>query len=85
MRQRILAQGAKLVVHGKVWNDADVLARKMLADQQGAVYIHPFDHPDLWLGTTEQLDAFSFTHLIVRSLYHHHRGGLAQALPRGQA
>jgi L-serine/L-threonine ammonia-lyase len=50
MRQRILAQGAKLVVHGKVWNEADVLARKMLAEQQGGVYIHPFDHPDLWLG-----------------------------------
>ncbi|MCO4744966.1 MAG: pyridoxal-phosphate dependent enzyme, partial [Proteobacteria bacterium] len=48
MRERIAAEGAEVVVHGAVWDDAHALAVE--AAKQGGALIHPFDHPDIWEG-----------------------------------
>jgi len=49
MRSKIQAEGAEVIVHGKVWDDANEFALK-LATNPNSAYIHPFDHPDLWEG-----------------------------------
>jgi L-serine/L-threonine ammonia-lyase len=49
MQDKIRALGATIIVHGKVWDEADVLAREMAKDVWSC-YIPPFDHPDLWEG-----------------------------------
>lgn len=48
-RQRIIGEGANLIVHGAVWDEADAHARKLVEDT-GATYIHPFDDPAVWQG-----------------------------------
>lgn len=48
-RDMLAGQGARVVVHGKVWDEADLAARAIVADT-GAVYVPPFDDPDLWDG-----------------------------------
>jgi L-serine/L-threonine ammonia-lyase len=45
MRRRIEAEGARVIVHGEVWDDAHQHAMSL----DGAL-IHPFDHPDVWDG-----------------------------------
>lgn len=49
MRRLIERQGAELIVHGEAWDEADQEARR-LCQQTGAVYVPPFNHPDLWEG-----------------------------------
>lgn len=49
VRERIILEGASVVVHGEVWDVADVYANK-LSKQVGGAYIHPFDHPITWRG-----------------------------------
>lgn len=49
MRRRIGALGARLLVHGRVWDDAAAHARD-LAEAPGSAYVPPFDHPLLWDG-----------------------------------
>ncbi|NXQ53312.1 SDSL protein, partial [Anthoscopus minutus] len=41
--------GATVEVYGKVWDDANRRARE-LAETEGWVSIHPFDHPLVWEG-----------------------------------
>jgi L-serine/L-threonine ammonia-lyase len=48
-RQLIQQEGATLIVHGKVWDDAHAYGLE-LAAEQGADYIHPFDDPIIWHG-----------------------------------
>lgn len=55
VRKRIEDEGAAVVVHGKVWDEAHACALKMAA-QPGAVYIPPFDHPTLWRGHASMID-----------------------------
>jgi L-serine/L-threonine ammonia-lyase len=43
------AEGAKVLVHGDVWDETDVFARD-LAEREGGRYIHPFDDPIVWKG-----------------------------------
>eukprot|EP01103_Thecamoeba_quadrilineata_P008095 TRINITY_DN1787_c0_g1_i3.p1 TRINITY_DN1787_c0_g1~~TRINITY_DN1787_c0_g1_i3.p1 ORF type:complete len:192 (+),score=26.44 TRINITY_DN1787_c0_g1_i3:26-601(+) len=40
---------ANVIVHGKVFNEADKFARE-LAEREGSQYIPPFDHPHVWQG-----------------------------------
>lgn len=47
MRARIEEEGARVLVHGDVWDDAHAHAVEIA--EPGA-YIHPFDHPDVWDG-----------------------------------
>ncbi len=48
-RERIAAEGATVIVHGRFWDEADMLAREIVS-QTGAAYIHPFDDADIWHG-----------------------------------
>lgn len=41
MLEKIRAQGAEVMVHGANWNEADELARSMVAAEEGAEYIPP--------------------------------------------
>lgn len=49
MVKKIEEEAAQVIIHGKDWNEADLLARK-LALEPGAFYISPFDHPLIWKG-----------------------------------
>ncbi|KAL6080155.1 L-serine ammonia-lyase [Balamuthia mandrillaris] len=49
MMDKIRQQEATVVVHGKVWNEADAVAREM-AKKEDTAYIPPFDLPDIWEG-----------------------------------
>ncbi len=49
MRERIRNEGGEVLEHGAVWDDAHLRALE-LADQEGTVYVHPFDDPLLWTG-----------------------------------
>lgn len=50
MREKIQAEGAKLVIHGSVWIEADKLAREIVQNDPNSAYIHPFDDPEIWTG-----------------------------------
>ncbi|XP_074868739.1 serine dehydratase-like isoform X2 [Carettochelys insculpta] len=47
--QKLEEQGVKVEVFGKVWDDAYIKALA-LAETEGWVSVHPFDHPLLWEG-----------------------------------
>jgi L-serine/L-threonine ammonia-lyase len=55
MRQRIASLGAKVIVYGDVWDEADGAARGLVAEGHGA-YVPPFDHPLLWEGHATLID-----------------------------
>jgi L-serine/L-threonine ammonia-lyase len=55
MRQRIAGLGAKVIVYGDVWDEADGAARGLVAEGHGA-YVPPFDHPLLWEGHSTLVD-----------------------------
>jgi L-serine/L-threonine ammonia-lyase len=48
-RELIQSTGAQLLVHGASWDDAYAHA-VTLAEQTGAINIHPFDDPQVWHG-----------------------------------
>jgi L-serine/L-threonine ammonia-lyase len=54
-RQRIRAEGAELIVQGRVWDESDDYARR-LVEEIGGAYIHPFDDPVVWEGHTAIVD-----------------------------
>jgi L-serine/L-threonine ammonia-lyase len=55
MREKIAALGARVLVEGDVWDQADALARAMVDRGEGA-YVPPFDHPQLWAGHASLVD-----------------------------
>jgi L-serine/L-threonine ammonia-lyase len=55
MRRRIAGLGAKVIVYGDVWDEADDAARGLVAKGHGA-YVPPFDHPLLWEGHASLVD-----------------------------
>ncbi|KAL7752874.1 hypothetical protein RI367_001877 [Sorochytrium milnesiophthora] len=62
MRDKIAALGARVVVAGVVWNEADAAARLYLLEHPTAAYIPPFDHPSIWTGHA------SLVHELKRAL-----------------
>lgn len=54
-RERIAAENAEVIVHGSVWDEADALARELVA-KYDAAYIHPFDNPIVWSGHAQMID-----------------------------
>ena len=48
-RELIQTTGAQLLVHGPAWDEAYARA-VTLAEQTGAINIHPFDDPQVWRG-----------------------------------
>jgi L-serine/L-threonine ammonia-lyase len=55
VRARILATGAKVLVHGSVFDEANAYALSLAADRKAA-YVHPYDHPLLWEGHATLID-----------------------------
>ena len=53
-RQLIVREGATLVVHGKVWSEANDYALSLT--DGNTVYVHPFDNPHLWEGISTIID-----------------------------
>lgn len=49
VREMLRGFNSEVIVHGKVWDEADQLARK-LATEPGTAYVPPFDDPLLWTG-----------------------------------
>lgn len=58
--EKLKSLGAHVTVHGKVWNEADALARQMVKDAEekgeGSVYVSPYDNPLLWTGHSTVVD-----------------------------
>jgi L-serine/L-threonine ammonia-lyase len=55
VREQIRAIGADVIVHGKVWDEANEEAL-LLCREPGTVYVPPFDHPDIWDGNATLID-----------------------------
>lgn len=58
VRDKIRAIGAEVLVHGDIWDEANQEALR-LCEQPGAIYIPPFDHPDIWDGNASLIDEIS--------------------------
>src|SRR5687768_15903130 len=43
------AYGAEVILHGKIWDEANEKAKELVRDE-GLVYVHPFDDPELIAG-----------------------------------
>ena len=54
-RARIRRTGADVIVHGKVWDEANQRARE-LASAADTEYVPAFDHPVLWEGHSTMVD-----------------------------
>lgn len=54
-RDRIIAEGATLIVHGEAWDETNTFAQQ-LVHQEGGTYIPPFDHPAIWRGNATVID-----------------------------
>jgi len=54
-QQRIASLGAKVIVAGDVWDEADQAATS-LSSELDALYISPFDHPLIWKGHSSLID-----------------------------
>lgn len=54
--EKLRTLGAEVTVHGKNWNEADGLARDLVADTPGAEYVSPYDNPLLWTGHSTAID-----------------------------
>ncbi|KAL1919227.1 uncharacterized protein VTP21DRAFT_1919 [Calcarisporiella thermophila] len=56
MIQKIEQEGAKVIPHGEVWDEADQKAREMVQEDACGVYVPPFDHPDIWAGNATMME-----------------------------
>jgi L-serine/L-threonine ammonia-lyase len=54
-RARIRKTGAEVIVHGKVWDEANQRAKE-LAQGADSEYVPAFDHPVLWQGHSTMID-----------------------------
>lgn len=54
MVEKIRAEGAEVIVHGKDFNEAEKYAQSLLNAETR--YISPFDHPLIWEGHTSLID-----------------------------
>ncbi len=64
VRQKIRDIGATVIVYGMVWDETNEEALRLCA-QPGAVYVPPFDHPDIWDGNATLIDeAVAQSHAI---------------------
>ncbi|XP_053375571.1 serine dehydratase-like [Mercenaria mercenaria] len=47
--------GAEVKIHGKVWDESNKHATELAKDSD-CLYVHPFDHPDIWEGHSTMID-----------------------------
>jgi hypothetical protein len=59
MRNKIIAAGGNVVVHGKALPDADEHVRSLVSQDPKLVYVPPFDHEDIWEGLSRLFSLFS--------------------------
>lgn len=52
MIKKIESEGAKVIVAGRVWDEAHAHALTLLRDYPDASYIPPFDHQEIWEGNS---------------------------------
>lgn len=69
MADKIRAQGAKVIVHGNSWPQADALAREIVAKNSDAQYVTPFDEPIIWDGHSTMVDEIKNTGLSQPSAF----------------
>ncbi|HSY27161.1 MAG TPA: pyridoxal-phosphate dependent enzyme [Burkholderiaceae bacterium] len=55
VRDKIRAIGAEVAVFGNVWDEANQEALR-LCELPDAIYVPPFDHPDIWDGNASLID-----------------------------
>ncbi|CAK9000613.1 unnamed protein product [Durusdinium trenchii] len=55
VQEELAFYGAKVMVHGSVWDEADQKAREVVKDRKGA-YVHPFDQESTWRGHATLLE-----------------------------
>jgi L-serine/L-threonine ammonia-lyase len=55
MRSKIQAEDAQVIVHGKIWDEANSAALEDVK-RTGACYVSPFDHPTIWAGNSTMID-----------------------------
>ena len=55
-KSRMLAEGATVIVHGAVWDEANEYAMELLAERNEAFFVHPFDHETIWQGHSTLVD-----------------------------
>ena len=55
MRKKIESEGAQVIVHGDVWDEANLAALER-SKESGSAYIPPFDLPDIWQGNSSIIE-----------------------------
>ena len=50
IRNKIIAAGGNVLVHGRALPDADDYVRALVSKDPALVYVPPFDHEDIWEG-----------------------------------
>lgn len=53
-RHLLQLEGAEVIVHGKMWSEANEVAMSLLTEQDA--FLHPFDDPLLWQGHASMID-----------------------------
>ncbi len=53
-KELIEQEGARLILHGKVWSEANDYTLSLATDD--IICVHPFDHPLLWEGISTIVD-----------------------------
>jgi len=53
-RHLLQLEGAEVIVHGKMWSEANERAMSLLTEQDA--FLHPFDDPLLWQGHASMID-----------------------------
>lgn len=56
MVEKLKRKGANVIIHGKTWSEADVLARQANENHAGSCYIPPFDDLRIWNGNSSIID-----------------------------
>lgn len=82
VRAEIRAIGATVIVTGKVWDETNQAALQA-CEQPGAVYIPPFDHPDIWNGNATLIDELAGTLDLDVVLCSVGGGGLLSGIVQG--
>ncbi|BGP33514.1 catabolic L-serine/threonine dehydratase [Rhodotorula toruloides] len=54
--EKLRADGGEVVVGGRHWAEADAAAREFVEEKEGAIYIHPFDHPLIFEGHSRMMN-----------------------------
>lgn len=60
MRNKIIAAGGNVIVHGVALPDADEYVRSLVKKDPSLAYIPPFDHEDIWEGKILFLSHFPY-------------------------